>query len=212
MDMMKTRENELLGKMDELISCCDRDGLFSLEQKTTTTVLKKINPVIRKNLIICAAEREESVYMKDTIFSAIDSSLAVSPTIQLSHIYDNIARYLLRFANDFPEDYLQEVIAYFLNNNISGDLISRVCLVEDAVPEKVLPDIAMRMIKDNVSATLRIYKALQLQYKKTEYYLAAALIYMELGNFATAYKVLDSAENKTPEIEKIMDNIKLHLN
>lgn len=211
MDMIKTKEKQLLEKLDQFIAAYDRDGLYMLEQNSIAVVLKNSNPIIRKTLIICAAEREESVYLENTIFSTIDFSLAESPTFQLSKKYDEITRYLLRFANDFPEDYLQEGIDYFLENNISGDLLATISIAGDIKPQKILPDIAMRLLQHNISATLRIYKALQLKYKKAEHFIAAALIYMELGNFETAYKVLNSSEEKSIEIEKVMNKIKPHL-
>ncbi len=203
------KANSFIKQINELILKRDRDNLYLLCQNSLLKVLAEENSLLHVALVMSDVDRQESTYRgEDTVFSMIDADGLYSPLEQLSAIYDDTSRYLFRFSNNLPEEWLIEGIEYFIQHRISGDLLAAVCIDKMEDYERVLDVLAKLYKEEDASVTLRIYKTLQEEVKKPKYYIAAAEIYMELGDLSTAYDVLNRVKDKTEEIDSMLNMLR----
>lgn len=195
-------------KINKLITERDVQRLYNLCHDELTQVMSEESALLNIALTVSEVSSSEQGYLKKTTLDLAGDGDKISPIEQLDNICRAVSRYLLRIDNHLDEDNVIEGLSYFAEKEISGDLIIRIAINKTQNTEHVLAVTAGALEEASTVTALRLYKYLQEEYKKPEYFIKAALVYMTMGNREVAVKLLEKIENKTDEVQQMISRLK----
>lgn len=156
------------------------------------------------------AWKAEQTYQEENVYGFITEKDQKMPLQQLKELYTEVKLYLLRIENHLPEEKTEEGMQYILTHNISGDFLKLTADENLEDPVGVLLLLASVMVEEHeYTRAARIYALLKKDDSANEQIsIAQAHMYMEIGNYAEAYRYLEEIELPDAEVKKLLEALK----